>query len=70
MLELFLKACMLYTVTENNGRKEGKMTCSFCGASPTDWIRQGNAVWVICPNCGAEYIDHHEEEKGDDDEVY
>lgn len=47
------------------------MTCSFCGASPTDWIRQGNAVWVICPNCGAEYIDHHEEEKGDDDdEVY
>lgn len=46
------------------------MTCSFCGASPADWIRQGNAVWVICPNCGAEYIDHHEEEKGDDDEVY
>lgn len=18
-----------------------------------------DAVWVICPNCGAEYIDHH-----------
>lgn len=35
------------------------MTCSFCGASPTDWIRQGNAVYVICSNCGAEYLDHH-----------
>lgn len=35
------------------------MTCSFCGESPTDWIRQGNAVWVICPNCGAEYVDHY-----------
>lgn len=35
------------------------MTCSFCGECPVDWIRQQDAVWVICPNCGAEYVDHY-----------
>ena len=35
------------------------MTCAYCGSGPTDWIRQGNAVYVICSNCGAEYVDHY-----------